>query len=792
MIEFKTGRERLRPEQLNMFDNAIQISKHRIALFEAPTGFGKSIIVNTVAEAISLAHKDIKVIIATPTNQLALELLSIFKHDTRFTFDKSLSVDVVFGKENYFDLKNVTSDLFEYIDKEEFYAYVESIHTNEGYLIESLFNNIHIEEPYKRIVSEMIKCRLMHDGIQEFESLDIIITNYAFLLTNVFHVKDFDISNYVVIADEVHLLMETAENMLTNSFSLYRYRALTTALEKAFQKEDIVLSQDLLKKIKTQVEILNDISTQYSNANRAGDFYTVHPTQTDSVLGKIKESFLAKESKKKKGSEEEQQTTFFDSIEGIIKKELTKTQSQEVIRAYKMYASETRELRGVLNAVQEVNVLLSPSKGYPTLTSAKGDVRGWLLTYFWDKVYSFIGVSATINTSQDDKAAFSRFGINRSSFDAWKDKVESVWDFQARHGRFPTHEDKEFFRLSSFVENQKKGYEHGWLSEKKRAFLIEKFGIGFFAGLIQGDQNNTDDEKIEHIKFGVKSYNPVFSIDQARAFLPDCSLISPKQTDEEEFETWTHAMAFLIAQHYDHKNSMILCGSYKEAESIGEYLTSMIPKTTPLIVANRNVSAAYSIEQFKKSGGILVGIRNYGTGVNLPKKELEKLFITKLPFPIFTTKKWMDIKELDRKNGTQFYHRTYLNEMILTFRQWIGRLIRTDEDSGDLYILDSRICNKNYEKTLKYWIEKMATIQEERLLVQTHVFEEKSTITVDLFDLWLNQLQCSSDVKQYFTEHKEYIIAKDKLPIPINDTYSRDLKNQCREIRKSFRGLKNK
>ena len=41
--------------------------------------------------------------------------------------------------------------------------------------------------------------------------------------------------------------------------------------------------------------------------------------------------------------------------------------------------------------------------------------------------------------------------------------------------------------------------------------------------------------------------------------------------------------------------------------------------------------------------------------------------------------------------------------MLLNLRQWIGRLIRTPEDKGDLYILDS-IVNKG---NLKQKVEKL-------------------------------------------------------------------------------------
>ncbi len=216
---------RLKKTQKVLFKDAINIEKHKISLFEAPTGFGKSVIVNTIAEYLA-SEKKKKIIIATTTNHLAIEQLKLFKND-KFDFAKDLIIDVVVGKENYFSVSNITHEVYQYINKEQLDKYINNIIDNDGYLIESLFDNVDIEEPNKKIVQNLI-CLKNKDNehLATFDDLDISITNYAYLFTNVFFVKDFDISNYIVVADEVHQLVETAENLLTNSFSIFRFKNL--------------------------------------------------------------------------------------------------------------------------------------------------------------------------------------------------------------------------------------------------------------------------------------------------------------------------------------------------------------------------------------------------------------------------------------------------------------------------------------------------------------------------------------------------------------------------------------
>lgn len=781
MEESKTqGKGRLRPYQMDMYESAIEIEKHRIALFEAPTGFGKSVILNTIAETLALRHRpSLKIIITVPTNQLALELLSIFKKDANFSFNRDLSIDVVFGKNNYFDISNVSEELFSYIDKTEFFEYVENIDSNEGYLIDALLDAVTIEEPNKKIVREMIACRETNSMVSRMDELDITITNHAFFLTNVFHVKDFDVSKFIVLADEVHTLTEVAENMLTSSFSVYRYRSLTSAIHKLL-KDDDAASLRLIKLLEKQKAIADELLSKYSNANRAGDFYLVNPRDENSILADIKKKVSASSDPAKKKS-------LLNEIEHLSKKHINGLSSKELQQAYKIFSGETRELMSVLGATEDVNVFLSPSRGYPTLTAARGDIRGWLLTHLWDKVYSFIGVSATIKTREDDKAVFVRLGVNRSSFDAWEDKVSTAKDFYLKHNRMPSQEDSEF-RLSEFIDRQKKGYEEGWLSETKRKILQDVFGIGFFAGLTPGVQRAEPDEVIRHIKFGPKIYHPVFKREQAKAFLPSKEMMTPQGQESEDFAEWATGIASIIARKHDGKNSMVLCGSYHEAETIGQYFKEIVDGKVNTIIAERNKSATATIELFEKKGGVLFAIRNYGTGVNLPGYKLENLFIVKLPFPIFITKKWLDIKERDRKNGTSFYYGEYEGSMLLALRQWIGRLIRTPDDKGNLFILDSRMHSRknNRRNEVIAWVEKMAIIQGEEIDFKDIVGKNTKRAKEKLEE-WVGALRCSSEVKEYILKNTEHILKKKEIPAPVGSGYSVSFRRECREVRQLYK-----
>lgn len=171
------------------------------------------------------------------------------------------------------------------------------------------------------------------------------------------------------------------------------------------------------------------------------------------------------------------------------------------------------------------------------------------------------------------------------------------------------------------------------------------------------------------------------------------------EDDSKRFEGFANE----ILRGYDGKNTMVLVGGFDEVKLLAKKLESVKDK---LVLAEQGRSVQNVIESFKKSGGILIATRNYATGINLKGEALERLFITKLPYPVYQTKKWILLKE---KNPSYFWFE-YNNEMVMTFRQAIGRLIRSPEDTGKIFLLDGKFnaLGEGLRRRLIYFLEKIA------------------------------------------------------------------------------------
>ncbi|MGE5404658.1 MAG: ATP-dependent DNA helicase [Candidatus Saccharibacteria bacterium] len=91
------------------------------------------------------------------------------------------------------------------------------------------------------------------------------------------------------------------------------------------------------------------------------------------------------------------------------------------------------------------------------------------------------------------------------------------------------------------------------------------------------------------------------------------------------------------------------------------------------------------------SDAILLGTETFWEGVDLPGELLSCLIVTRLPFrppsePL--TEAVVERMESQGKNGFYGYS---LPEAVIRFKQGLGRLIRSETDSGVIIILDSRL-----------------------------------------------------------------------------------------------------
>lgn len=191
--------------------------------------------------------------------------------------------------------------------------------------------------------------------------------------------------------------------------------------------------------------------------------------------------------------------------------------------------------------------------------------------------------------------------------------------------------------------------------------------------------NQVSDRKIEELTKG----SPFDFKENCMLYIPE-NMPHPSVDDPKYIHRVSQEITRLIEASNGH--ALVLFTSYKPLRLMYQLIKEQTPQMQ-LIAMNRGRNNA--IDEFKKSrNGVLFATGSMWEGVNIPGDILSHLIIVKLPFPIPDP-----VSEYEKSlypDMNEYLDSVLIPKMLIKLRQGVGRLIRSETDTGVISILDVR------------------------------------------------------------------------------------------------------
>jgi ATP-dependent DNA helicase DinG len=144
--------------------------------------------------------------------------------------------------------------------------------------------------------------------------------------------------------------------------------------------------------------------------------------------------------------------------------------------------------------------------------------------------------------------------------------------------------------------------------------------------------------------------------------------------------------------------TLVLFTSYADMQRVAEIVEPIYRGAhRPFFMQGRDASRTDLARMLREAGdGVLFGTESFWTGIDVPGDALSQVIITRLPFQVPTHPVLEARTEHVRARGGNPFNEITLPDALMTFRQGVGRLIRSQRDRGVVTVLDSRILQKAY------------------------------------------------------------------------------------------------
>ncbi|KMK76408.1 ATP-dependent DNA helicase DinG [Alkalihalobacillus pseudalcaliphilus] len=212
--------------------------------------------------------------------------------------------------------------------------------------------------------------------------------------------------------------------------------------------------------------------------------------------------------------------------------------------------------------------------------------------------------------------------------------------------------------------------------------------------------------------FGVKALSIAtpFNYEKQALLLLPTDLPAIKEVSEKDFAMEVSIKVIRIIQETDGK-MLILFTSFEMLRSVYQFVKDLKSNDDNTVLIGQGVtsgSRSKLLKLFKQSEkAVLFGTSSFWEGIDMPGAELEQLIIVRLPFSPPDDPQLQAQFELAKERGLNPFTTISLPQAIIRFKQGFGRLIRTNQDRGCIYIFDRRISTTQYGKAFVHSLPEM-------------------------------------------------------------------------------------
>ncbi|MCL7745945.1 ATP-dependent DNA helicase DinG [Halalkalibacter alkaliphilus] len=193
--------------------------------------------------------------------------------------------------------------------------------------------------------------------------------------------------------------------------------------------------------------------------------------------------------------------------------------------------------------------------------------------------------------------------------------------------------------------------------------------------------------------------SPFSYMDQVRVLLPS-DIPAIKEVSDEDFAIEVSIKLWRMMEASSGK-MLVLFTSYEMLKQVYYHVKKFNEFSTFQLIGQgvTSGSRAKLMKMFKQTNqAILFGTSSFWEGIDLPGEELRNLVIVRLPFSPPDQPLLQAQYEKAKEEGRNPFMEISLPQAIIRFKQGFGRLIRTTQDRGCVFILDRRISTTRYGK----------------------------------------------------------------------------------------------